>query len=1027
MPFKKAISFALILLISFPAVSHAYWVWSPEQGKFINPEGEAENSADEAYNRAMKLYKDKNLKEAEDKIKEILKKTPNAKIAPEALYRLGVIAEEQGDYLKAFKQYKKLIESYPSSERFNEVVEREFRIGNLFFSGKKAKFSGLEILPALPRAAAVFEHIVKNAPYSDFGDKAGFQLGLTYKKMGQFKKAVEAFQDVLDQHPQSSLVQQARYQLAETSYQRSAAEFRDQRALDDASKQVDSFLTRYSEEDAGSEASEEAAKLRQAIDEKNAEKNYRVGAYYEKTNYLDSALIYYGDVSKRYPHTIWGKKAGEKLKSLKAPADYLNSQEKELQDEEASLRAQMKSAGDQDKEEKERLERKLERVEQHHKSLSKSKKESMGRRRDDLARRQRELKEKFKNLDEKRKLLKKNPSEDLKRAIDRWQASLAAEQDDLDKEKSQIKEWSQELGVPERKMDFLPFVGEGPTPLEKVRGIEAKKLYKLSEEKKSLLEEKELLYKHHQEVHSLLGRYGGSTASADGELEKMAAQDGALSGQKEKVENVRGEIESIDKDLEQKVRDYEKNFGKESWLSSGVDALGKGLDKSLDFMNPFGDKKSAPSDDRQRLLEQHMHLKEKIAAEQSIVQTLSEAFNAQLALQEQRRLLAGLRGKEGDPTQEEIVKVRKELKALEKDIRADYQEIQDRHKAKSKMLDEMESLLKSKETQKSPVVRTGNMVASPVIGIAKLGKAFVFGLPQQDVEISEEASRDSGNSPESAQIAELRKKVELESLLIEAKSRELVNKQKELDILRAKASLMGGYKFRPAFVKVPYLFIDEAIQSAKRLVPKKGREDLLINRLNEETAKLESMKAEAVQLEKQIRNVPETAATAPKAEVKPAPAVISGDQGKMRNEIEMLQEKLKTQRKVYEREKAALEDRVAEVRKKSETESRVQEKVQKASTKEEKKFRKELDEIEGALKELIEKEKSLETEESSILEKRIQKIDDVMKHLKSKVLSQDLLTERERMESRLSQIESRKDFLTKELERFQVTGGAAKS
>ncbi len=1008
---SKVLSFALALVLAFPISSHAYWVWSPEQGKFINPEGAAENTADEAYNRAMKLYKDKNLKEAAEKIQEILKKSPNSKIAPEALYRLGVIYEEMSDYLKAFKQYKKLLESYPSSDRFNEVVEREFRIGNVFFSGKKAKFSGMEILPALPNAAKVFDHIVKTAPYSEYGDKAQFQLGLTYKKMGKFGQSVEAFQGLIDQHPQSELVAQARYQLAETSYQRSAVEVRDQRALDEASKKVDSFLTRYGD----SASAEEAAKLRQAIDEKNAQKNYRVGVYYEKENYLDSALIYYADVSKRYPDTVWGKKAAEKLQSLKSPASYLNNQEKEILEEENLLRTQIKAA-EKDKEEKERLERKLQRVEQHHKSISKDKKESMERRKQDLARRQRELKEKFKNLDEKKKLLKKNPSEDLKNAIDRWHASLVSEQEDLDKEKIQIKEWRQELGVKERRVDFIPFVGEGPTPLEKVRRIEAKKLYKLSEEKKDLLEEKELLYKHHQEVSSLLGGKGVSAISKK-DWKKLVEKDSSLAGQKEKVEVSKTQLEQLDKELGEKTHDYEKKFGKETWLTGSVNAIGKGLDKSFDFVNPF-DKKHTAEGGQQALIEQHMHLKEKIAAEQSIVQTLSEAFNAQMALQEQRRLLAGLRGKEGEVSREEILKVRKELKTLEKDIRADYQEIQDRHKAKSKMLDEMDGLLKER-TDKNPAAKAGKVATAPL----RLGKAFLFGLDQKDVTISREASKLGAESP---RIVELKKNIELESLLIEAKSQELVNKQKELEIIKAKASLMGGYKFRPAFVKVPYLFIDEAIQSAKRLVPKKDREDLLINRLNEETAKLEAMKSQLGDLEKKIGKVPAEKAPEKEAPVvqKPAAELKEGQQ-EMRQEIETLQGKIKSQREAYATEHKSLKERIFNVRKQLKKEETSQAKTARKNVKVEKKFRRELEEIEGSLKDVIEKEQKLEVEESSILEKRIQKIDAVMKKMTSKVLSQDLLTERERMEERLSQIDSRKDFLTKELERFRVAGGGA--
>ena len=331
---NRKVLFLLLFLFVRAFSAHAAWVWSPESGKFVNPEGSVQGTAEEDFDYAMKFYREKNLKEAAEKFHQILKKYPSARIAPEAYYRLGTIYEETGDTLKGFKTYKTLIETYPQSDRFSEVIEREFSIGNLFFAGKKAKLAGLEILPSLPRAVEVFEHIVKSAPYSTYGDQAQFQLGLSYKKWNHYAEAVTAFQTLIDQYSKSSLLDKARFQLAETSFLRSSAEFRDQRVLDDASKEVDKFMNRYP--GAEHESSEKAAKLRQAIDEKNSEKNYRIGLYYEKEKYLESAFIYYSDAAKKYPDTKWGQKAAERLKALKNPADYLGTQEKQAAEEEVA-------------------------------------------------------------------------------------------------------------------------------------------------------------------------------------------------------------------------------------------------------------------------------------------------------------------------------------------------------------------------------------------------------------------------------------------------------------------------------------------------------------------------------------------------------------------------------------------------------------------------------------------------------------------------------------------------------------------
>jgi len=51
----------------------------------------------------------------------------------------------------------------------------------------------------------------------------------------------------------------------------------------------------------------------------------------------------------------------------------------------------------------------------------------------------------------------------------------------------------------------------------------------------------------------------------------------------------------------------------------------------------------------------------------------------------------------------------------------------------------------------------------------------------------------------------------------------------------------------------------------------------------------------------------------------------------------------------------------------------------------------------------------------------------MMSKVRSKALQQDLLVERNRMEERISQIQSRQSFLTKELERFQLLEHGARA
>ncbi len=1050
---KKVITFFLLSLVflSFLPVSssQAYWVWSPEAGKFVNSEGAIQDAADEQYSAAMQFYREKNLKNAAEQLEGLIKRQPNAKIAAEAQYRLGTIYEEQGDYWKAFQAYKSLVQIYPYSDRLSEVIEREFRIGNLFLSGKKAKLMGLEILPSLPRAAQVFKHIVEQAPFSDYGDKAQFHLGLAYKKWKRFEDAIQAFQGVLDQYPQSPLAAEARFQLAETSFARSTLEFRDQRALDEASSQVDNFLTHYPD----ATTSEKAAKLRQEIDEKNAEKNYRIGLYYEKQNYLDSALIYYKDVAARYPHTKWGEKSSEKMNSLKAPATYLTSQEEEIKKEVQAVEIQLKALPKGDSFEEGQLKRQLDRLKERQKSLEKNKGESMKRRQQDLKRREGELKGKFRNLGKKKKLLKKNPSEDLKQALDRWTASLEAEQTALEEEKSQLGEWRETLGVKKSELlslDFLPFIGEPPSAIESVRRIEAKKFYEISNDKKTLLSEKELLYKQHSEVGTLLEDLTTRMVGAAGEraeFHEMTELSGEkLNERREHLKETEKEIVQLKKEIEIKKSRYEERFGKQNWLSwtkvpakvitAPAGMMARSLNRSFEVLNPFdSDVKDLGDKDLQELLERQMHLKEKMAAGQNLVDTLNHAFDTELALQEQKRLVQELGETENvDPRQ-----LRKSVKRLEKDIRSRYEEIEDRHEKKKALLKELDSLLKQKNVERGSAPYTASAVARPFVGMARLSKAFFFGLPHRDVTLTQSAQALDESSETGQRAKQLKEQIEMESLVVEAKYREIAQLEKQHEILKAQASLAGGLKFRSAFVTVPYQFMKEAVESANRLVPKKNRQEVLIGLMDKETRELEAAKRELAEVEKKIRQ--KTASEEAVEETKPEETVETQQPADkqednrseaiaLKEEIQALMEKLEIRRRAYLREKMFLEKewKVLKDTLGEEKYEKVLKKQSRETQKQEQSLQKELKDIEEDLADVIKKENDLEKEEVSILEKRIQKIDKMVQKIHSKALAQDLLTERERMESRLSQLELRRDFLSKEIKRFELgEGGMAKA
>lgn len=1011
--------------------AHAYWVWSPKEGKFVNTEGAAQDAAEELYDHALKLYKDKEYKEATEALESLLKRFPNSRIASEAQYRMGIIFEESGDLVKAFRAYKKLLDTYPQTERQAEVIEREFKIGNAFLSGKKGKLMGLEILPSLPKAVEVFESITKHAPFGEYGDQAQFQLGIAYKRWQRYDQAVEAFQKVIDDYPESKLIPEARFQLAEASYMRSSAAFRDQRALEDASRQVDRFLAAYP----SSGSSEQAAKIRQAIDEKNAEKNYRIGLYYEKQNYVNSALIYYSDLLKNASHTVWGQKAAERMKALDKPADYLSGEQKEVEQALQVTEAKLKSLDKKDPEYG-IIKREVEKLKQRRKSLKKTKEDSLSRRESDLKRRRGELKDKYKKLEAKRKLLKKNPSEDLKKALDRWTASLDEERDALEAEKLQLKEWHKVLGVSNQPFytSWVPFMGEPLTDVEKIQRMGAKDLYSIAQEKKNLLSEKELLYKQRGEVNLLLNGTAIPCAPEWNEnIEKEVSQLGnkdledkylSLKTLKEQMDGLDKEIEEASKSDKTKASVWQSMTGKAQQVAgSSANLLNKSFDKSMGVLNPFGHPETPLEDlPMQDLLARRMHVQEQIATQKNLIDILSQAFNDQLAFDEQKRLRASLASNETvDP-----MDLRKVIKRTEKEIRAGYEEIQDRDKQKRKLIKELEGVLSGKDDDDSSAEKVGRAVKNTPSGAFWVVRSFFLGIPDYEKELTQSADKMSPLVDESRkeQAAVLKEQIENENLMIAARDKQVRQLSKELEIMRAKASLAGGYKFRSSLVQVPYDIIGEAVENANRILPKKNREELVLAKLDEETQQLESHKLELKKID-QFIEVKSGAPVKESDKTQKGEAEVESPEQDKEQELEfqkLVEERQKMEQlyseglKGFERDWKAAGGKGL-VLKSPEAPSSV-----KAPAHVEK-LSKEMVQIQKDLSKLVEEENNLESKELAILEKRVESIDRLMTKINSKAVSQDLLNEKNRLEERIGQIDLRKDFLVKEQEKFNAGKG----
>ena len=216
MQFLIRVVLILIAVVFFvPELSWASIIFRPgEKAKYVPPgEEEISGNAAEIWQTAQTAEKENNLKRAIKAYKTLVKRHPKDKLAPDAAFRAAQLQEQTLQYTPAAESYLWVVERYASSAHFDEAIEGQFRIGEIYLSGKKLKVLGIPVASALDRAVTIFANVVRTAPYGIYTARAQFDIGLAREKQGANDAAIQAYQAVVDKFPNEPIAVDAQYQI----------------------------------------------------------------------------------------------------------------------------------------------------------------------------------------------------------------------------------------------------------------------------------------------------------------------------------------------------------------------------------------------------------------------------------------------------------------------------------------------------------------------------------------------------------------------------------------------------------------------------------------------------------------------------------------------------------------------------------------------------------------------------------------------------------------------------------------------
>ena len=302
----------LTFLLLFVSEAQAVWIWTPQTRRWVNPKYAAKDTPKAQMDWALGFFEQRDYARAAKEFVRLVRAYPRSELAPEAQFLAGVSFEMLGRLGAAFTAHKQVVEIYPFSGRFKDSVEREFLVGEQFFSGKRLELLGPIKMPALDKAIEIYQHVVEHAPYGEYGDRAQMRLGECFVRQARYEEASRAFQRVVDEYPSSALLEKAKFQVAFCARMLSLKPSYDQSATDEAIGWYEKFIASHPGSPLLADAQESLKQLRTI----KAEGLAKIGRFYEVQGKPAAAAVYYRDIVDQYPETAPAAEAVARLKTL---------------------------------------------------------------------------------------------------------------------------------------------------------------------------------------------------------------------------------------------------------------------------------------------------------------------------------------------------------------------------------------------------------------------------------------------------------------------------------------------------------------------------------------------------------------------------------------------------------------------------------------------------------------------------------------------------------------------------------------
>jgi outer membrane protein assembly factor BamD len=312
----------VVLALCGAARLHAELVWTPGQGWRVEGgalaglAGEEGRNALDLMNTARAAEEAGSTRKAIKTYERVSKRYPNSVFSAEALYRMGLLYEKRREYYKAFDAFQQLVQRYPNSERFSQVIGDQYRIAQALLDGKRSYMWG--VIPGLKnreKSIEYFEQIVKNAPFSDYAPLSLMNVARGHQRMDATEEAIDALDRMINSYPGNVLTPDAYLKLAQTHASLVDGPAYDQASTKSAITYYEDYLIQFPGDSGAGSAEKGLADMKTLLAQS---KMIMADYYYKYRRNYKAAKVFYNEAITTYPDSPVAARARTMLADVDA-------------------------------------------------------------------------------------------------------------------------------------------------------------------------------------------------------------------------------------------------------------------------------------------------------------------------------------------------------------------------------------------------------------------------------------------------------------------------------------------------------------------------------------------------------------------------------------------------------------------------------------------------------------------------------------------------------------------------------------